>query len=243
MIGVLVGLAVFCGVLAVRPPSMTNVLGRYVADADEPRTVHDRSWMAALPSAGVGLAIGSVLVPGGITTGAVVGLAAGFWLGRLHASARRRRRGDRLGLELPTVADMCALHILSGESVVGSIRRFTTEADGVAAEEMTDILDAVERGTGFPEAAREAARCSAHRDAGRLYELLAQAHRSGARLIDSLEMFASDRRAAIERELTAEGGRRALTGYGPILGLMIPTTLLFLMYPTLAGLDALAATR
>jgi hypothetical protein len=41
--------------------------------------------------------------------------------------------------------------------------------------------------------------------------------------------------------MTEEGGRRALVGYGPILGLMIPTTLAFLIYPTLAGLDALAA--
>ena len=56
-------------------------------------------------------------------------------------------------------------------------------------------------------------------------------------------MFAVDRRAALEREMAIEGGRRALTGYGPILGLMIPTTLLFLMYPTLAGLDALSTTR
>ena len=30
--------------------------------------------------------------------------------------------------------------------------------------------------------------------------------------------------------------------YGPILGLMVPTTLLFLMYPTVVGLTSLSGT-
>ncbi len=36
------------------------------------------------------------------------------------------------------------------------------------------------------------------------------------------------------------GGRRALTTYGPVLALMVPVTLLFLLYPTLVGLRSLA---
>ena len=65
--------------------------------------------------------------------------------------------------------------------------------------------------------------------------------RQGGRLADALTGLAADYRAGLERELVAEGGRRALSTYGPILALMIPVTLLFLMYPTLAGLRELSA--
>ena len=51
------------------------------------------------------------------------------------------------------------------------------------------------------------------------------------------------RSAGIEMDLTAEGGKRAIATYGPILALMVPTVLLFLSYPTLLGLRALSGTQ
>ncbi|MCL1692074.1 MAG: pilus assembly protein TadB, partial [Actinomycetia bacterium] len=70
--------------------------------------------------------------------------------------------------------------------------------------------------------------------------LLAHAHDTGGRLADALGELGTDYRAALARDLTAEGGRRALTTYGPVLALMVPVTLLFLIYPTLVGLRSLA---
>lgn len=243
MIALLVGTSVFLTALAVRRPGVSALVGRYVGDSDRaagrprPRTLR-------IPAAVVvGIVLGIVLGPGGPVVGAVAGASGGAVADVVHTSSVRRHRSRRLGHELATVADMCALYVRSGDSVVAAIRRLTAEASGVAAIEMAGILQSLDRGIGFPEAARSAARRSAHRDGSRFYELLALAHVSGSRLVDSLEMFAADRRAALERELTAEGGRRALASYGPILGLMIPTTLVFLMYPTLAGLDALSSSQ
>lgn len=242
MTGALVGVAVFLVLIAIRPQSLSDRVGRALSRQDVVASREGRR-LALSPGAAVGFGVGVVLGPGSPVVAGLVGAGAGHIAVSLRRSARLRHRSRRLGQELPTVADMCALYVLSGESVVTAMRRFVDGARGVAAEEMAGILAAVDAGAGFPEAARDAARQSAHRDAARLYEMLAQAHRSGARLVDSLEMFAADRRAALERELTVEGGRRAITGYGPILGLMIPTTLVFLMYPTLAGLEALSTTR
>ena len=70
--------------------------------------------------------------------------------------------------------------------------------------------------------------------------LLAHAHDTGGRLADALGDLGTDYRASLARDLTAEGGRRALTTYGPVLALMVPVTLLFLLYPTLVGLRSLA---
>jgi tight adherence protein C len=243
MSALLVSLAVGLTVLSVRPSSVLSNLDGYLVLELPPRQVRTIRLPVLTPVIVIGAVVGAVMLPVSAALGAAIGAGSAGVLQRVRATAAGRRRTERLGQELPAVADLLALYVLSGESVIGALRRFCDEASGVAATEIEEILRQADAGTAFTEAARDAARKSAHRDGGRLYDMLAQAHRSGARLIDSLVMFASDRRAAIERELTAEGGRRALSSYGPILGLMIPTTLLFLMYPTLAGLEALSSTR
>lgn len=243
MTALMAGLAVFLIAAGFRRPATSVVVAPYVGGA----VVGFGKEHFVLPEesvlwSGIGAVLGAVLVPIpwvlGLLVGGGFGLASEFGL-RRRARNRRRRQ---LGFELPAIADLLGLYVLAGESVLGAMRRVCTEASGVAATELGAAIDLVDEGSALVEAVRDAARRSSHPDGARLYELLAQAHRSGARLVDALEIFAADRRSSIAREMTVEGGRRALIGYGPILGLMIPTTLAFLIYPTLAGLDALAAT-
>ena len=242
MTALMAGLAVFLISAGLRQPATSTVVAPYVGIA----VAGSEKEHFALPEesvlwSGIGAVLGAVLVP----IPWVVGLFLGGGLGLAFEVAMRRRARERarrqLGFELPAIADLLGLYVLSGESVLGAMRRVCTEASGIAATELGAAIDSVDEGSALVEAVRDAARRSSHPDGARLYELLAQAHRSGARLVDALEIFAADRRSSIAREMTEEGGRRALTGYAPILGLMIPTTLAFLIYPTLAGLDALAA--
>jgi tight adherence protein C len=238
----LAGLSVFLIVAAGRRPATSTVIGRYVggplvSSARGGRDVPED----ALLGTGIGAVTGSLLLPVPWSLGLVAGAFCGFAIAVGSQRRRRRRRARRLGYELPAIADLLGLYVRSGESVHGAMRRVCVEATGIAASEMSSAIESIESGTALVEAMRTAAGKSVHPDGARLYELLAQAHRSGARLVDALEIFSADRRSAIARDMTEEGGRRALIGYGPILGLMIPTTLAFLIYPTLAGLDALAA--
>jgi tight adherence protein C len=172
---------------------------------------------------------------------AVLGAAAG-WLGfGMYLTTRRERRARALRFELPVVADSLALHVIAGESVTTSVDRYIASSRGVAAEELARAMDHHRSGAGVEESLQRAARRSADPDAGRLYSLLAHAHGTGGRLADTLTELARDYRAGLARDLTAEGGRRSLATYGPVLALMVPVTLLFLLYPTLVGLRSLAA--
>jgi len=131
--------------------------------------------------------------------------------------------------------------VIAGESVTTAAERYVASSHGVAAEELGDAMAHHRDGDGVEEALQRAVRRSADPDAGRLYSLLAHAHGTGGRLADTLSELARDYRAGLARDLTAEGGRRALATYGPVLALMVPITLLFLLYPTLVGLRSLAA--
>lgn len=191
----------------------------------------------AVAGAAFGVVAAMALDPSNTASLAVIGILGGTIVGRAARSTTRERRSTRLAQELPTVADTIALHVLAGESVATAVSRFVAASRGVAADEFRAVLDSE---LGLEESLRQAARETVYPEAARLYDLLGHAHRTGGGLSDALTALAADYRALLTRELTAEGGRRALTTYGPILALMIPVTLLFLMYPTLAGLNALS---
>jgi tight adherence protein C len=171
-----------------------------------------------------------------VALGAITGwLVFGMWV-----STRRDRRARRLRFELPLVTDALSLHVIAGESVATAIQRYVDESKGVAAEEFQVSIDEVNGGRGISESLQRNTRRTADPEAARLYTLLAHAHDTGGRLADALGDLGTDYRAALARDLTAEGGRRALSTYGPVLALMVPVTLLFLLYPTLVGLRSLA---
>jgi len=242
MTALLAGFAVFLVAAGLRQPATSTVIAPYVGDT----IVGSGGARLVVPEevllwSGIGAVLGAVLLPLPWMLGLLLGGGSGLVAGVMSRRRVRQRRRRQLGYELPAIADLLGLYVLSGESVLGAMRRVCVEASGVAATELSEVVDSVDDGAPLVVAVHDAARRSAHPDGARLYEFLAQAHRSGARLVDALEIFAADRRSAIGRDMAAEGGRRALAGYGPILGLMIPTTLAFLIYPTLAGLDALAA--
>jgi len=171
---------------------------------------------------------------------AVLGGTAGWLVFGLHRSTVEQRRRRRLRFELPVVADSMALHIIAGESVGTSIAWFVASSNGVAAEDFGAVLSAHHEGLSLTEALLEGGRTSNDDEAGRLFALLAHAHDTGGRLAEALTDLSADYRAALSRDLSAEGGKRALATYGPVLALMVPVTLLFLLYPTLAGLRSLA---
>jgi len=200
-------------------------------------------------AASIGAVVGALMAQGdlfvqgpGRSTISLMGLgAAAGWLAfGAWISTRKEQRSRRLRFELPIVTDALSLHVIAGESVAIAIQGYVDESTGVAAEEFRVALDDVSSGAGIAEALQRNSRRSADPEAARLYTLLAHAHDTGGRLADVLADLGTDYRAALARDLTAEGGRRALTTYGPVLALMVPVTLLFLIYPTLAGLRSLA---
>lgn len=238
MTAVLIGGAVGLAVLSLRARRIEPgvYLGETRVIAVRPTRVRRQHPTAAIWGAGVGWVVGTTAGRSGPLL--VLGALGGVLVSRAAASTRQERRSRHLAQELPTIADTLALHVLAGESVIGAIRRLVRSCRGVAAEELTA---AANDPAGLEAGLQAAAAGTGHPDAARLYELLGHAHRTGGRLAESLTELASDYRAALTVELTAEGGRRALAAYGPILAFMIPVTLVFLMYPTLAGLNALSS--
>jgi len=172
---------------------------------------------------------------------ALLGAATGALVFAMWLDTRAERRTRRLRFELPVVADAVALRILAGDTVLAAIRDVVAESSGVAAEELAVVVRVHDEGSSLPEALERASRITAEPEAARLYGLLGHAHVTGGRLVDALSELSKDYRAGLARDVGSESGRRALTSYGPVLLLMVPIAMLFLLYPTLVGLRNLAA--
>ena len=222
--------------------------GQPVADAGlgwSPGELLFRRSAAAVAGAIIGILVaqGDLFVQGpgrSLLPLAVLGAATGWLVFGMWLSTKRERRAHQLRFELPVATDAISLHIIAGESVATAVQGFAEQSSGVASDEFAVALDEVAAGRGLAEALQRNVRRTADPEAGRLYTLLAHAHDTGGRLADALGELSTDYRAALARDLTAEGGRRALATYGPVLALMVPVTLLFLLYPTIAGLRSLA---
>jgi tight adherence protein C len=190
------------------------------------------------------LAQGDLFLTGGSRPAPALGLLgglAGIVGFQVWVTQRTERRSRQLRAELPVVADLIALRVLAGESVAAALEHVVEGTSGIAAEEFRDVLSRYREGRGLAEALQAQVGLTVASEAGRLHGFLANAHQSGGRLAEALLGLAIDYRAEQERDLRVEGGRRALAVYAPILALMIPVALVFLMYPTLAGLSELSA--
>ena len=252
ILAAMAGVGVFLVVAPMGRATMAVNLEPYLAPPTDME--ESKRWLPSVPMGGLAAAFGGVFIGLLVAQGdlllagrsrstaalALLGAAAGWVLWSMHQTNMRQRTATRLRYELPVVADAMALHIVAGESINGAIGSLVDEMTGVASEELSQVLDTVESGGGLPEAFAEASRATAHHDATRLYETLSHAHMTGGRLADALGDLAIDYRAALERDLLSEGGKRAITTYGPVLALMVPTALVFLIYPTLLGLRALS---
>jgi len=233
---------------------LADRLGRYlmpqVPTVVPPSPIRRRAlW---LPSAVAGGLVGALLAQGDLFlsgTGrsipglTIVGVGAGYFVWSARTTNAKQRRSRRLRFELPIISDAIALHVVAGDSVSSAIRTVVSEMEGVAIEELTEVISRQDEGEGLASSLLAAARITAHSDGQRLYEVLGHAHESGGRLAVMLGELAFDFRAGIERDLSAEGGKRAVATYGPVLALMVPTALLFLLYPTLVGLKELSGTQ
>lgn len=250
-IAVLAGTAVLLAWLSVRPPRIAERIARYLEpdriDDTGPPIHTDRLpivvWACGGAMVGALAAQGDLFVAGtgrSVPALALLGAIGALLVRRARLTTLAERRVRRLRFELPVVADALAMQVVTGESVATAIRNVHRSTSGIAHEELGRVLERTDDGQGLRESLVEAARGSIHPDGARLCEALAHAHAVGGRLSHVLTDLAEDFRAALERDITSESGRRAIAAYGPVLALMVPTSLMFLLYPTLLGLKSLS---
>jgi tight adherence protein C len=161
--------------------------------------------------------------------GAVAGaLARDWWLGRTIA-----RRHARMLAEFPALVDLLCLAVTAGEAPVAALSRVVRGAGGELRDEFAGVLDDMQAGRSFVGACEQLAVRVPLPEVRRFADALVIAVDRGTPLAAVLRAQAADVRERRKRQLIETGSRREVYMLVPVVVLILPVIVLFVLYPGL----------
>lgn len=161
---------------------------------------------------------------------------AGVLLCDWNLSRQARSREERIKSEFPTVAELLALAVGAGEGPVAAIDRIAATTNGDLAQEFTRVRADLRAGATLEVALAALGQRTEVKALARFAEAVSVAVDRGTPLAEVLRAQAQDVREAGRRALMEEGGRREVLMMIPVVFLILPVTVVFAIYPSLATL-------
>ncbi|MQB00424.1 MAG: pilus assembly protein TadB [Actinobacteria bacterium] len=159
-------------------------------------------------------------------------LARDWWLGR-----EARSRCLQIEEELPVALDLAALAVMAGESTPAALARVAGVLTGPFARELRRMTSDIRAGMASGEALEGLRRrCDVH-SVDRFVQAVLIAVERGAPLTDVLRAQVEDAREGRRRRLMELAGRREVLMLVPVVFLLMPTVVLFALYPALVSLE------
>lgn len=162
--------------------------------------------------------------------------AAGFVLCDQQLSRAVRRREERMLAEFPTVAELLALAVTAGEGPLPALERVASTARGELSGEIVTMLSQVRAGAPIATALITMADRTGLPALTRFAEGVAVALERGTPLADVLRAQAQDVRESGRRALMEAGGKKEVAMLVPVVFLVLPVTVVFAVFPSLATL-------
>lgn len=192
---------------------------------------------AQLGSCVVGLAVGASV--GWALGWPMPGILGGAVLGAVVGATRRRGRLDkaiavrkeRMRLEVYTLDQLLALRIRAGSGVLAAVSDVVSRGHGVVVEEMAEAMATVRAGTRPIDAFGRLAETTVEPHCARTYGALAAAEERGSDLAGILFALADDVRRTRRESLRRRAVRRRAAMLVPIIALLAPVMLLFIVAP------------
>jgi tight adherence protein C len=147
-----------------------------------------------------------------------------------------RRREERMLAEFPTVAELLALAVGAGEGPVAALERVASTAHGELSGELAATLASVRAGMPLTRALEQLADRTGMPSLTRFAEGVAVAVERGTPLADVLRAQAQDVRETGRRALMEAGGKKEVAMMVPVVFLILPVTVVFAVYPSIATL-------
>jgi tight adherence protein C len=146
-------------------------------------------------------------------------------------------REQRMTAEFPTVAELLALAVSAGESPVGALERVTRLSGGELARELGRALADARGGAPLVAALDAVASRTTLPALARFVDGIAVAVERGTPLAEVLRAQAVDVRESGKRALMDASGKKEIAMMVPVVFLILPVTVLFLLFPGLYGLS------
>lgn len=162
---------------------------------------------------------------------ATLGLVIGVTRRTARLGATIEARRTRMRIELYTVNQQLAMHLRTGGSPVQAMQRMVRRGNGEIVDELRDVLRQHSRGMPASKALARAAELTPEPYAARTYKLLASGAERGADLAGALLALSEDMREARREALRRAATTRRAQMLIPIILLLAPLMMLFLIAP------------
>ena len=206
-------------------------------EQDQPSSAQGLEQVVAISAGvGVGALLGFSLALRGnsglliILLAVLGGIAAQFIRTALLARSRRRL-AERIGAELPDIAELLAFAVAAGESPSAALARVGAMACGDLGSLMQRAAADIRLGTPFDNAMRDLVRSSSSPVVERFVDSLLLAMERGTPLAELLRAQAADSRAAQSRKLMESAGRKDVSMLIPVVFLILPTVVVIALFP------------
>ncbi|AWB88759.1 type II secretion system F family protein [Salinibacterium hongtaonis] len=171
-------------------------------------------------------------VPGIVViAAAAVGGVAGLLACDYVLQRRANRRMARLSAELPLILEFLTLSLSAGEGVVDAIRRVSRVSAGELSHELSAVLTEVSTGLPLASSLDRCARELQLPAFTRCVDQLTIALERGSPLAEVLRAQAQDARDDTKRHLLEVAGKKEVAMLIPLVFLILPTTILFAIFP------------
>jgi tight adherence protein C len=167
---------------------------------------------------------------------AAAGLVSGAARGKGTLERTIDARRQRMRIELYTVNQLLAVHLRTGGGPIQAVQRLVERGRGVVIDELAEALRLIAGGIRPSEAFARLAGGTAEPQAARTYELLASGAERGADLAGAMLSLSDDIRETRREDLRRAAIRRRGAMLVPIVVILAPVMLVFLIPPLLGGL-------
>ena len=174
-----------------------------------------------------------------IVGGVVVGGLVYVLVDRDLTKAIKKRR-ELIESEFPAVVEMLTLAIAAGETPMSAMLRVANSADGQLAREFQLVVAEVRAGIPLQVALDSMGRRVKSVMIRRFVDALITATLRGAPLVEVLSRHAIEARGNQRNQVMAAAGKAEISMMIPVVFLILPISILFALWPSLANLNMFA---
>ena len=185
---------------------------------------------------GIGVLSGSPTLAPALFAG-VVGATAGLWWVDYRIKRAWTERQDRVAEEFPIAIEMLGLALAAGDSLPRALARLSSRMSGELGREWATVMREVDLGQTLGESLRDSASRLGDWRVTAFVEHLAQALERGTPLREVVASHAEDATEARSRSVVDKAGKAEVQMLVPMVLLILPTTVLFAVWPGLRALE------
>ncbi len=152
-----------------------------------------------------------------------------------------KKRRERIEGEFPAIIEMMVLAIAAGETPLAAMARITESAQGVLVDEFGVVIAEIKSGQSLQVALDALGRRVHSIVIRRFVDALVTATLRGAPLVEVLSEHAREARAVQRNRVLSSAGKAEISMMIPVVFLILPISILFALWPSLANLNLFAS--